>query len=165
MASGREGSQGAGANKSADRDLLLAFVGTVIPAGGANGAMPAASELAAFRELSSDEAEAIDGPVLELLVARSRAQGMEDFPALDLEARESMVRGLQSEDPLVVMGAVAQTLLRYYGVDTVVGALGLETRAPHPQGYLLDDTDWALLEPVRKMDPIYRAAAGQGDES
>jgi hypothetical protein len=76
-----------------------------------------------------------------------------------------MLRGLQTEHPLVVAGAVGQTLLRYYEVDTVVRALGLEARAPHPQGYPVDDTDWALLEPVRKMDRIYKTATGQGDAS
>jgi hypothetical protein len=164
MASGREGSLNA-VNAGVDRDLLLAFVGTVIPASGANGAMPAASELPEFRELSSEEAEAVYSPVLELLLARSRAQGTESFPSLDLEARESMVRGLQSDHPHIVAGAVGQTLLRYYGADTVVRALGLEARAPHPQGYPVDDTDWELLEPARRMDRIYKTAAGQGDAS
>ncbi len=164
MASGRERSLKA-ANAGVDRDLLLAFVGTLIPASGANGAMPAASELPEFRELSSEEAEAVYSPVLELLLARSRAQGTESFPSLDLEARESMVRGLESEHPHIVAGAVGQTLLRYYGDDTVIRALGLEARAPHPQGYAVDDTDWALLEPVRKMDRIYESATEKGDAS
>ena len=102
-----------------------------------------------------------DVPYFPRLVRKLRKR----FPSLDLEARESMVRGLQSDHPHIVAGAVGQTLLRYYGADTVVRALGLEARAPHPQGYTVDDTDWALLEPVRKMGRIYKTATGQGDAS
>ena len=49
--------------------------------------------------------------------------------------------------------------------DEVAEGLGLEARPPHPGGYSLKETDWALLDPVKQMDPLYRKADGPGDES
>lgn len=164
MANERE-EGGAAAQIGSDRDLLLSLVETVIPSRGAEGAMPAASELAEFREISSEEAQLLYGPVLGLLRARGSAAPSENFSSLDLEARESILRELESVHADVVRGAVTQTLIRYYGADVVVEALGLEARPPHPQGYDLGETNWALLDPVRKMDSIYKTAPRQGEES
>jgi hypothetical protein len=51
-------------------------------------------------------------------------------------------------------GAAAATLVRvvlqcYYRDDRVLRSLGLELRAPFPQGYTLEQGDWSLLEPVK----------------
>jgi hypothetical protein len=51
-------------------------------------------------------------------------------------------------------GAAAATLVRvvlqcYYRDDRVLRSLGLELRAPFPQGYVLEQGDWSLLEPVK----------------
>ncbi len=45
----------------------------------------------------------------------------------------------------------------YYRDPRVVRSLGLEARPPHPQGYELEQGDWSLLEPVRRLDPIFRS--------
>jgi hypothetical protein len=51
-------------------------------------------------------------------------------------------------------GAAAATLVRvvlqcYYRDDRVLRSLGLELRAPFPKGYVLEEGDWALLDPVK----------------
>jgi hypothetical protein len=51
-------------------------------------------------------------------------------------------------------GAAAATLVRvvlqcYYRDDRVLRSLGLELRAPFPQGYTLEQGDWSLLDPVK----------------
>jgi hypothetical protein len=51
-------------------------------------------------------------------------------------------------------GAAAATLVRvvlqcYYRDDRVLRSLGLELRAPFPKGYVLEDGDWSLLDPVK----------------
>jgi len=38
----------------------------------------------------------------------------------------------------------------YYQHRRVVETLGLEPRAPHPEGYAMEADDWSLLEPVRR---------------
>ncbi len=60
-------------------------------------------------------------------------------------------------------GAAAATLVRvvlqcYYRDDRVLRSLGLELRAPFPQGYVLPEGDWALLDPVRARPPSLRRA-------
>ena len=60
-------------------------------------------------------------------------------------------------------GAPAATLVRvvlqcYYRDDRVLRSLGLELRAPFPQGYVLQDGDWSLLDPVRARPPNLRRA-------
>ena len=37
-------------------------------------------------------------------------------------------------------------------------AASLELRAPFPQGYVLEEGDWALLDPVRARPPSLRRA-------
>ena len=51
-------------------------------------------------------------------------------------------------------GGAAATLVRvvlqcYYRDDRVLRSLGLESRAPFPLGYTLEQGDWSLLDPVR----------------
>lgn len=60
-------------------------------------------------------------------------------------------------------GAAAATLVRvvlqcYYRDDRVLRSLGLELRAPFPQGYVLPDGDWSLLDPVRERAGTLRRA-------
>ena len=44
----------------------------------------------------------------------------------------------------------------YYQHDDVLEAIGLEARPPFPQGYLLEEGDLTLLEPVYLRGKIYR---------
>jgi hypothetical protein len=58
-------------------------------------------------------------------------------------------------------GAAAATLSRvilqcYYRDDRVLRSLGLELRAPFPKGYVLEDGDWSLLDPVRARPSTLR---------
>ena len=60
-------------------------------------------------------------------------------------------------------GAAAATLVRvvlqcYYRDDRVLRSLGLELRAPFPQGYTLEQGDWSLLDPVKARPPSLRRA-------
>src|SRR3954470_5322712 len=60
-------------------------------------------------------------------------------------------------------GAAAATLVRvvlqcYYRDDRVLRSLGLELRAPFPKGYVLEQGDWSLLDPVRARPATLRRA-------
>ncbi len=60
-------------------------------------------------------------------------------------------------------GGAAATLVRvvlqcYYRDDRVLRSLGLELRAPFPQGYALEQGDWSLLDPVKARSPSLRRA-------
>jgi hypothetical protein len=46
----------------------------------------------------------------------------------------------------------------YYRDDRVLRSLGLETRAPFPKGYALEQGDWSVLDPVKARPPNLRRA-------
>ena len=44
----------------------------------------------------------------------------------------------------------------YYRDDRVLDAIGLEPRAPYPEGFEVENGDWGLLDPVKSRGRIYR---------
>ena len=81
-------------------------------------------------------------------------------PLAELEAarRDAVAREFRSTG-----GAAAATLVRvvlqcYYRDDRVLRSLGLEPRAPFPQGHVLPDGDWSLLDPVKARGGTLRRA-------
>jgi hypothetical protein len=77
---------------------------------------------------------------------------------LDAAARDKIVQEFRSTG-----GVPAATLSRvilqcYYRDDRVLRSLGLELRAPFPQGYVLEQGDWALLDPVKARPVNLRRA-------
>jgi hypothetical protein len=77
---------------------------------------------------------------------------------LDPARRDAVAREFRASG-----GAAAATLVRvvlqcYYRDDRVLQSLGLELRAPFPQGYTLEQGDWSLLDPVKARPPSLRRA-------
>jgi hypothetical protein len=75
---------------------------------------------------------------------------------LDAARREAVAKEFRASG-----GTPAATLTRvvlqcYYRDDRVLRSLGLELRAPFPQGYVLAQGDWSLLDPVKKRAPSLR---------
>lgn len=94
-------------------------------------------------------------PVATALDHVARLAGM---PLADLEpaAREDVIGRFRATG-----GGPAATLVRvvlqcYYRDDRVLRSLGLELRAPFPQGHVLEDGDWSLLDPVKRRDRSMR---------
>ncbi|KJC60790.1 hypothetical protein UP10_11160 [Bradyrhizobium sp. LTSPM299] len=78
--------------------------------------------------------------------------------ALDNARRDAVAKEFRASG-----GGAAATLVRvvlqcYYRDDRVLRSLGLELRAPFPKGYVLDDGDWSLLDPVRARGGTLRRA-------
>src|ERR1700761_9123956 len=78
--------------------------------------------------------------------------------ALDAATREAVAKEFRASG-----GAPAATLTRvvlqcYYRDDRVLRSLGLELRAPFPQGYTLPQGDWSLLDPVKARSGTLRRA-------
>jgi hypothetical protein len=81
-------------------------------------------------------------------------------PLADLDAarRDAVAKEFRASG-----GAAAATLARvvlqcYYRDDRVLRSLGLELRAPFPKGYVLEQGDWALLDPVKARPSSLRRA-------
>jgi hypothetical protein len=77
---------------------------------------------------------------------------------LDVARRDAVAKAFRSSG-----GAAAATLVRvvlqcYYRDDRVLRSLGLEPRAPFPQGHVLPDGDWSLLDPVKARGGTLRRA-------
>src|SRR5437660_774585 len=80
-----------------------------------------------------------------------------------LAALDAARRDIVAQEFRASGGAAAATLVRvvlqcYYRDDRVLRSLGLELRAPFPKGYVLEDGDWSLLDPVKAMAPSLRRA-------
>ena len=86
-----------------------------------------------------------------------------DFAALDEAAAEASAITLLLGREGSVMTALGRVVLQcYYRDDRVMHALGLELRAPYPQGRVLEQGDWSLLDAVRGRPRMWRDVDGTG---
>jgi len=95
-----------------------------------------------------------------------RAMVVEGLRDLDVQARTQHDRPfveLPAADraALVAMQGFGYALIPhayigYYQQPDVLAAIGVEPRAPHPQGYAVPENDLTLLAPVRTRGARYR---------
>jgi hypothetical protein len=86
-------------------------------------------------------------------LARLAGRPMAD---LDPTRREAVALELHAKGGAAVATLSRVVLQCYYRDDRVVRSLGLEPRPPYPKGYVLEDGDWSLLDPVRARPPFWR---------
>ena len=137
------------------RDDLRVVAAMIIPASdeykvpGADDPAIQADMLATLGRDTAQVAEALDH------LARLAGKPLAD---LDPSRRDAVAQEFRASG-----GAAAATLVRvvlqcYYRDDRVLRSLGLELRAPFPQGYTLEQGDWSLLDPVKARPPSLRRA-------
>lgn len=80
------------------------------------------------------------------------------FAALDPARRRTVALQLRETGGPAVATLTRVVLATYYRDHRVVRSLGLEPRAPFPQGHKLEDGDWTLLDPVKARPPMWRLA-------
>jgi len=95
-------------------------------------------------------------PLIRTALAEIEKRAGGAFAALDRERREALIN-----DWCAAGGAAAAALGRvvlsaYYRDDRVLRALGHEARAPFPQGHVVEQGDWGLLDPVKRRAPFWR---------
>jgi hypothetical protein len=137
------------------RDDLRTVAAMIIPASDeykVPGADDAAIQADMLNTLGRDTV-----PVVAALDHLARLAG-EPLAELDQAQRDKIANEFRATG-----GAAAATLVRvvlqcYYRDDRVLRSLGLELRAPFPQGYVLEQGDWSLLDPVRARLPSLRRA-------
>ncbi|MBR1142983.1 hypothetical protein [Bradyrhizobium sp. AUGA SZCCT0431] len=140
---------------SAQRDDLRIVAAMIIPASdeykvpGADDPAIQADMLATLGRDTALVREALDH------LARLAGKPLAD---LDPARRDAVAQEFRASG-----GAAAATLVRvvlqcYYRDDRVLRSLGLELRAPFPQGYTLEQGDWSLLDPVKTKPPNLRRA-------
>ena len=139
----------------AHRDDLRTVAAMIIPASeeykvpGADDPAIQADMLATLGRDTAQVAQALDH------LARLAGKPLAD---LDSARRDAVAGEFRASG-----GAAAATLVRvvlqcYYRDDRVLRSLGLELRAPFPNGYTLEQGDWSLLDPVKASPPNLRRA-------
>jgi hypothetical protein len=144
----------------AERRALAGLLDVVIPPSG-DGTRPGAGALGVAAHVERAVAATPDqGPLvrqgLAALAALVRERGASDLAALAPPEREAAVRELAQRQPGFFGMVVFHAYAGYYHDPRVLEALGLEPRAPFPQGHEVPPTDFTLLDPVRRRGPLYR---------
>ena len=140
---------------TAQRDDLRTVAAMIIPASdeykvpGADDPAIQSDMLATLGRDSAQVAQALDH------LARLAGKPLAD---LEPAKREAIANEFRATG-----GGAAATLVRvvlqcYYRDDRVLRSLGLELRAPFPKGYVLQEGDWALLNPVKARSGSLRRA-------
>jgi len=139
----------------AQRDDLRAIAGIMIPSSpefGVPGADDSTIQADILATLGRDAVL-----VREALEELARLAGAR-LADLDPDRREAVAMELRAKGGPAVSTLTRVVLQCYYRDDRVVRSLGLEPRPPYPQGHVLEDGDWSLLDPVRARAPFWRRA-------
>ena len=99
----------------------------------------------------------------DTIVVRQALDHLAKLAGTPLAALDPAKRDAVAKEFRTTGGAAAATLVRvilqcYYRDDRVLRSLGLELRAPFPNGYVLEDGDWSLLDPVKARPASLRRA-------
>ena len=134
---------------------LRVLAALMIPADAGAG-MPGADDDAIFADILASLGR--DGP--DVLAALDALDGMAGgrFGDLGPAEQEAAAARLQAEGGPMVLALTRAVVQCYYRDDRVVRAIGLEPRPPFPQGHVVEQGDWSLLDPVRERGPIWRQA-------
>jgi hypothetical protein len=153
------GDAGSGFSTEHER-MLEALLDVVIPPS-SNGQLPGAGALGLAEHVARTVQQTpMLGPVVEYglsaladLAAARRAGG---WPVLSMEERADVLREFTATDQFFLPAFMFLVYSGYYQHPRVVEVLGLEARAPHPEGYAMDAGDFTLLDAVRRRGPIHR---------
>jgi hypothetical protein len=138
------------------RDLQR-IAGIMIPADDIFS-VPGADDTAIFadivRTLGRDTAD-----VRAALAALSDLAGG-SFDRLDDARAATVAMRLLAQTEQAVRVLERVVLAAYYRDDRVVRSLGREARPPFPQGHILPDGDWSLLDVVKARPQLWRDDRG-----
>jgi hypothetical protein len=140
------------------RDLRR-LAGFMVPASDEYG-VPGADDEAIFADIVHSLGR--DTSAVRESLAMLREIAGDDFTGLDERRAETVAMTLLGrEGPLTI--ALGRAVLQcYYRDDRVMRALGLELRAPYPQGRVLEQGDWSLLDTVRNRPRMWHDVDGTG---
>ena len=96
-------------------------------------------------------------PVVQALDYLARLAG-QPLAELDTARRNEVANEFRTTGGVAAATLVRVVLQCYYRDDRVLRSLGLELRAPFPKGYVLEEGDWSLLDPVRARSGKLRRA-------
>jgi hypothetical protein len=139
----------------AQADDLRVLSGIIIPASAAYG-VPGADDPVIQDDLLATLGRDAASVRTALDLLASLAGGR--LAELDTGRREAVAMQLRASGGPAVATLTRVVLQCYYRDDRVVLSLGLEPRPPFPQGHVLEQGDWSLLDPMRARPPMWRRA-------
>lgn len=141
----------------AQRAALDALMDLLIPAS-PDGRMPAARSLQLYSDVANMRPanRALFEEGLSTVDRRAIELHGTTFARLPVGQAKSLVDALRDERSPFVQSFVAQTVGRYVAHPTVMPLLGLEARPMWPQGNVVAEGDWSLLDMVKQREKFYR---------
>ena len=142
-----------GALTEAEEADLRALVAAMIPSSEVYG-MPGADDALIFADILKSLGRDFGDTRVALAQLATLSGG--SYAALSGQAKFGVTARFKEEGgaPLFVLNRVV--LLCYYRDDRVMRALGQEPRSPFPEGHVVEQGDWSLLDPVRSRPPMWR---------
>ena len=134
---------------------LVSLVNLIIPSNADRG-LPAAADVGCAEYLQNQEDLAWVRDGIAILAEASRDQFGREFRSLATAEQEQLVHGLRRRLTRFYIRLSQRVAERYYQDDQVLESIGLPARPPFPEGYLVDEGDLTLLEPVFERGEIYR---------
>lgn len=137
------------------RDDLRTIAAMIVPASDAYN-VPGADDPA----IQADILATLGRDIKLVTTALDHLAGLAGQPLAELDAarRDAVAQEFRSSGGAPTATLVRVVLQCYYRDDRVLRSLGLELRAPFPQGYVLPDGDWSLLDPVKARSGTLRRA-------
>ena len=135
--------------------IIRRIAGAIIGPSDEHG-LPGANDEAITCRILQDGAkheQAIHAAILEFAgegTARMRLEGLGEA-----EFAESL-RTFMSSRPAFAGLMIWLVAEAYYQDERVLESLGMEARPPFPKGHVVEQGDWSLLEPVKRMERLYR---------
>ncbi len=152
--SNQQATDAAGLSEAAQR-VLRCVAGMMIPAS-EEYRVPGADDDTIFADMLRSAGR--DTAAIGRALADLDARGGGNVADLDPAAQQAAVdgwRGAAGPDFTLLQRLVLQC---YYRDDRVMLSLGMEARPPFPKGYVIEQGDWSLLDPVCARPKMWRDA-------
>jgi hypothetical protein len=140
------------------RDLRR-LAGIMVPSS-TDYSVPGADDAAIFADIVRSLGRDRNGVCEALAMLRDIAGG--DFAAIDEANAEATAMALLGRQGPQITALGRAVLQCYYRDDRVIRSLGLEPGSPFPKGHTVEQSDWSLLDKVRKRPPMWRDVDGKG---
>lgn len=134
------------------RDLHR-LAGLMIPADDSYG-VPAANDSLIFADIVTSLGR--DLPDVQAALDALAAFAGASFADLDDATAQTVATTFLATQDRITATLGRVVLQCYYRDDRVLRALGHPARAPFPQGHVLEQGDWSLLDAVRHRPPLWR---------
>ena len=93
---------------------------------------------------------------LAALEAAASDRGARGFAELPRHAQRALLDAHAKTAPAFAPTLLFQVMTGYYREPRVLAALGLENRPPFPKGHAVEESDFSLLDAVRRREKLYR---------